>query len=105
MKQCFLCLRRHQYEKGTAEGIHTTVDKGHQVQPKVASAGGSIKQSHLVPHGIIKWLAMVDGRQPTNTKSVVFGVSGTKLDSQHTPAISTVYMLCGTCEITMESLH
>ena len=98
MKRCFLCLQRHQYEKGTAQGIRTTEDKGQQVQQKAASAGGSIKQSHLIPHGIIKRLAKVDGRQPTNPKSVVFGVSGTKLDSQRTPATSTVYMLCGTCE-------
>ena len=88
MKRCFLCLRRQQYEKGTE-------DKGQQ---RMASGDGGIKQSHLVPHGIIKRLAKVDGRELTNTKSVVFGVSGTKLDSQRTPATSTVYMLCGACE-------
>lgn len=91
MKRCFLCLRRQQYEKGTE-------DKGQPVQQKAASGDGSIKQSHLVPHGIIKRLAKVDGRESTNTKSVVFGVSGTKLDSKRTPATSTVYMLCGSCE-------
>ena len=94
MKRCFLCLQRQQYEKVTAESVHG--DKG-QVQHK-GSADGSIKRSHLIPHGVIKRLALVDGKQPTNPKPVVFGVSGTKLDSQRTPATSTVHMLCGSCE-------
>ena len=91
MKRCFLCLRRQQYEKGTE-------DKGQPVQQKATSGDGNIKQSHLIPHGILKRLVKVDGKEPINPKSIVFGVSGTKLDSKRTPATSTVYMLCGACE-------
>ena len=96
MKRCFLCLRRQQYQV-TAENVPTTGEDKGQVKQK-ASANASIKHSHLIPHGIIKRLANIDKRQPTNPKCVVFGVSGTKLDSQRTPATSTIHMLCGSCE-------
>lgn len=97
MKRCFLCLQRQQYHKAIAENVHTTGEDNKQVQQK-ASADGSIKRSHLIPHSIIKRLAKVDSKQPTNPKCVVFGVSGTKLDSERTPATATVHMLCGPCE-------
>lgn len=92
IKRCFLCLHRQQHQASTP------VTAG----PKSMLPDANIKRSHLIPHGVIRRLTKADDKKQQDTKkaskNVVFGVSGTKMDSERTPATATVHMLCGSCE-------
>ena len=100
IKRCFLCLQRQQFHLGSNIPASTSAEACGG--PKLKPIDANIKRSHLIPHGVIKRLIKVGGERQQGTqaglKNVVFGVFGTKMDSERTPATETVYMLCGSCE-------
>ena len=102
INRCFLCLKRPQAISGEEKAKLMETDGGKEKQAMKAPKR-TIHASHLIPHSVIKRLANSAPKSDVavaDTKNILFGVSGTKLENimKRTPGTSTVYMLCSLCE-------
>ena len=114
MNRCFLCLKNiskstelegnqatRESTANKSESV-TLTETGEDKRIPQAQKKESIHASHLIPHSIIKKFAQ-DIPKDAISKSVVFGGFGTKLENMRfrTPATCTVYLLCSSCEHTL----
>ena len=110
LRLCFLCLKKPKID-AKAEPISQEPDSNametskKEVKPRPQRA--NIRTSHLIPRAIIQRLVKASLPDvPLSSKSVLFGVSRTKIESliKLTPAKSSVYMLCPLCEHNLNIL-
>ena len=123
INRCFLCLKNvskcSELEGNKASSavsqhqrIHTAPSEGTASKSECVMFTGdkrmlraqkeSIRASHLIPRSIIQRFAQ-DIPKDAISKSIVFGGFGTKLEHMRfrTPATCTVYLLCSSCEHTL----
>lgn len=111
---CFLCLEKpkpviskHVQPQASSESEWNEPIETNKEKMKPKQQKGSIRASHLFPHGIISRLAnSTCALTIPGSKNILFGVSGTKLQNvmKRTPATSTIFMLCPMCEHNLNVL-